>query len=126
MRNVSPSRHSIALVNQTIRDAIAALGVTQFAVAGGETDVCVLQSVLGVLGMGYDVFLLEDTLFSEEPNTGPALRRMELAGAVPSTVKTLHYELRRSVAAPKTPELLAGVGSGIVMRDPEDLPDVPA
>ena len=52
-----------------IRDAIAALGVTQFAVAGGETDVCVLQSVLGVLGMGYEVFLLEDALFSEEPNT---------------------------------------------------------
>jgi hypothetical protein len=37
----------------------------------------------------------------------------------------LHYELRRSVAAPKTPELLAGVGSEIVMRDPEELPDVP-
>jgi nicotinamidase-related amidase len=108
-----------------IREAIGSLGVTQFAVAGGETDVCVLQSVLGVLGMGYEVFLLEDALFSEEPNGGPALRRMELAGAVPSTVKTLHYELRRSVAAPKTPELLAGVGSRIVMRDPEELPDVP-
>ncbi len=107
-----------------IREAIAALGVTQFAVAGGETDVCVLQSVLGVLGMGYDVFLLEDALFSEEPNVGPALRRMEQAGAVPSTVKTLHYELRRSVAAPKTPELLAAAGSELVMRDPEDLPDL--
>ena len=107
-----------------IREAIASLGVTQFAVAGGETDVCVLQSVLGVLGMGYDVFLLEDALFSEEPNTGPALRRMELAGAVPSTVKTLHYELRRSVAAAKTTELLANNGSENVMRDPEDLPDL--
>jgi len=107
-----------------IREALGSLGVTQFAVAGGETDVCVLQSVLGVLGMGYDVFLLEDALFSEEPNTGPALRRMELAGAVPTTVKTLHYELRRSVAAPKTAELLANAGSRLVMRDPEDLPDV--
>jgi nicotinamidase-related amidase len=106
-----------------IREAIGALGLRQLAVAGGETDVCVLQSVLGVLGMGYEVFLLEDALFSEEPNTGPALRRMEQAGAIPATVKTLHYELRRSVAAPKTPELLAAVGSEIVMRDPEDLPD---
>ncbi len=106
-----------------IREAIASLGVTQFAVAGGETDVCVLQSVLGVLGMGYDVFLLEDALFSEESNTGPALRRMEQAGAIPSTVKTLHYELRRSVCTPRTGELLAAVKSGLVMRDPEDLPD---
>ena len=107
-----------------IREAIASLGVTQFAVAGGETDVCVLQSVLGVLEMGYEVFLLEDALFSEEPNTSPVLRRMELAGAVPSTVKTLHYELRRSVAAAKTTELLANNGSENVMRDPEDLPDL--
>ncbi len=107
------------------REAITSLGVTQFAVAGGETDVCVLQSVLGVLGMGYEVFLLEDALFSEEPNSSPALRRMELAGAIPSTVKTLHYELRRSVAAPNTSELLASMGSGLAMRDPEDLPDLP-
>ena len=111
---------------QEIREAIAAVGVTQFAVAGGETDVCVLQSVLGVLDMGYEVFLLEDALFSEEPNTGPALRRMELAGAIPSTVKTLHYEFRQSVAAPKTKDLLAVAGSETMMRDPEDLPDGPA
>lgn len=108
-----------------IREAISALGVTQFAVAGGETDVCVLQSVLGVLGMGFDVFLLEDALFSEEPNTGPALRRMEQAGAVPSTVKTLHYELRRSVSAPRTADLIAQAGVTLPMRDPEDLPDLP-
>lgn len=105
-----------------IRDAIAALGITQFAVAGGETDVCVLQSVLGVLGMGFDVFLLEDTLFSEEPNTGPALRRMEQAGAIPSTVKTLEYELRRSVAAPRTSVLLEQAGIDLPFLDPEDLP----
>ncbi|MCA9858413.1 MAG: isochorismatase family protein [Thermomicrobiales bacterium] len=106
-----------------IRAAIAGMGVRQFAVAGGETDVCVLQSVLGVLEMGYDVFLLEDALFSEEPNTAPALRRMEHAGAIPSTVKTLHYELRRSVGAPKVPELLDRAGTALPMRDPEDLPN---
>lgn len=105
-----------------IRQAISTLGVTQFAVAGGETDVCVLQSVLGVLALGFDVFLLEDALFSEEPNTVPALRRMEQAGAVPSTVKTLHYELRRSVAAPKMGKLLSTAGVELPMRDPEDLP----
>lgn len=107
-----------------IRAAISALGVTQFAVAGGETDVCVLQSVLGVLGMGYDVFLLEDALFSEEPNTGPALRRMEQAGVVPSTVKTFEYELRRSVAASRTDLLLKDIGIELPFIDPEDLPEL--
>ena len=85
-----------------IVDALAALGKRQVAVAGGETDVCVLQSVLGLLGAGYEVFLLEDALFSSEPNVGPALRRMEQAGAIPSTVKTLNYELRLSVARTAT------------------------
>ena len=107
-----------------IRDAIASLGVTQFAVAGGEADVCVLQSVLGVLNLGFDVFLLEDALFSEEPNTGPALRRMEQAGAIPSTVKTLEYELRRSVAAPRTKALLEQASIDLPFPDPEDLPDL--
>jgi nicotinamidase-related amidase len=85
-----------------IVDDLAALGKRQFAVAGGETDVCVLQSVLGLLGASYEVFLLEDALFSSEPNVGPAIRRMEQAGAIPSTVKTLNYELRRSVARTPT------------------------
>lgn len=107
-----------------IRAAIGALGVRQFAVAGGETDVCVLQSVLGVLGMGYEVFLLEDALFSEEPNVGAALRRMEGAGAVPSTVKTLHYELRRSVAEPNAAAILRERGWPVELGDPEDLPDL--
>jgi nicotinamidase-related amidase len=125
-------KHAQRLTKQTfdctgepeIREAISALGVTQFTVAGGETDVCVLQSVLGVLGMGFEVFLLEDALFSEEPNIGPALRRMEQAGALPSTVKTLHYELRRSTAGPRTADLLAQANVSLSMRDPEDLPDL--
>jgi len=60
-----------------IREALARLGRRQFAVAGGETDVCVLQSVLGLIGEGYQVFLLEDCLFSSEPQVGPASRRWD-------------------------------------------------
>jgi hypothetical protein len=50
---------------------------------------------------------------------------MEQAGAVPSTVKTLEYELRRSVAAPKTSVLLKDAEVDLPMVDPEDLPDLP-
>ena len=83
-----------------IRSAIAALDRPQIAVAGAETDVCVLQSVLALLELGYHVFLLEDCLFTSEPNDGPAIARMRQAGAIPTTYKALYYELRQSVASP--------------------------
>ncbi|HYO30197.1 MAG TPA: isochorismatase family protein [Thermomicrobiales bacterium] len=106
-----------------IRDAIAALPQSRIAVAGGETDVCVLQSVLGLLALGKRVVLLEDVLFSEEPHVGPAIRRMEAAGAVPSTVKTLAYELRRSVAEPSLAARLRERAFPIELPKPEDLPE---
>ena len=76
-----------------IQAAIKDSGRQQWAVTGGETDVCVLQSALGLLESGHDVFLLEDCLFSSEPHINPAIRRMQQAGAIPCTFKTLFYEL---------------------------------
>lgn len=102
--------------------AIAAWKRPQLAVAGGETDVCVLQSVLGLIARGYEVFLLEDALFSEEAHVGPAIRRMEHAGAVPTTVKTLFYELRGSVGVPAATERIGERCPGRSMIEPEDLP----
>jgi nicotinamidase-related amidase len=107
----------------SIAGAIEGLGRSQIAVAGGETDVCVLQSVLGLIEAGKQVFLLEDALFSSEPQVGPALRRMEGAGAVPSTVKTLNYELRRSVAAPRTEREITERNPGLVLPEPEQFPE---
>lgn len=102
--------------------ATASLGRRQLAVAGGETDVCVLQSVLGLLREGYEVFLLEDSLFSSESHTGPALRRMERAGAIPSTVKTLNYELRLSTAAFRAEARFPELAPGLTLPEPEQLP----
>ena len=86
-----------------IRAAIEALGVEQIVLAGAETDVCVLQSALGLLEMGYEVFLVVDAIFSNEANVEPALARMRQAGAVPLTYKTLFYEIDRSVAPDSMP-----------------------
>lgn len=102
--------------------AIDLLGKQQLAVAGGETDVCVLQSVLGLIASGKQVFLLEDALFSSEAHVGPALRRMEQAGAVPSTVKTLNYELRRSVAEPRAESVFPERFPGLRLVEPERFP----
>jgi nicotinamidase-related amidase len=106
----------------SIVEAIGRWGREQIAVAGGETDVCVLQSTLGLIEAGKQVFLLEDALFSSEPHTGPALRRMEAAGAIPSTVKTLNYELRRSVAAPRAERVFPERAPELTLPEPEHFP----
>jgi nicotinamidase-related amidase len=111
-----------------IREALERLPVAQIAVAGAETDVCVLQSVLGLLRMARQVFLLEDCLFTTEPNPGPALRRMIGAGALPTTFKALAYELTASVD--HTPWLETWIDRdrpdakplSPLFRDPESLP----
>lgn len=82
-----------------IAAALRALGKRQIAVVGCETDVCVLQTVLGLLDMGFEVFLLEDAVFSHENGTMPALRRMEAAGAVPTTMKSFYFEMEGRVGA---------------------------
>lgn len=55
-----------------IRAHIERLGKKQAILAGCETDVCVLQSCLGLLDLGYDVFLVEELLFL--PRATPRLR----------------------------------------------------
>ena len=80
-----------------VSQAIRRMSVNQLALAGGETDVCIMQTALGLLGMGFEVFLLEDSIFSSEPHPRPALDRMYRAGVVPCTFKILFYELLRTV-----------------------------
>jgi nicotinamidase-related amidase len=90
-----------ATLEPIIVQAIKRCHVTQWAVAGAETEVCVLQSVLGLLRMGYQVFLLEDCLFTSELHPGSSLKRMYQAGAIPITLKAMFYELM--VSTERTP-----------------------
>ena len=87
--------------------------------AGCETDVCVLQSCLGLLGLGYDVFVVEDLLFSSSQNVGSAIARMKDEGAIFLTYKSLYYELVEAVEG--------GGHSGKTLKTfgpfPDDLPD---
>jgi nicotinamidase-related amidase len=105
--------------------ALSEIRRTHLLVAGAETDVCVLQSVLSLLERGHEVFLLEDCVASSEPHTRPALARMYAAGAVPCTLKTAYYELMKSVTVCRDPAS-AGGGWEALMRefdDPESLPE---
>ena len=67
---------------KTVRRHLARLNKKQVIVAGCETDVCVLQSCLGLLSLGYEVYLVEEALFSSSRNVAAAIARMEAEGAL--------------------------------------------
>jgi nicotinamidase-related amidase len=104
---------------EKISDHLGRLKKTQVIVAGCETDVCVLQSCLGLLGLGYEVYVVEDLLFSSARNVASAIARMQAEGAVFLTYKSLYYELVEAVEGGRYGEkILATFGPF-----PDDLPD---
>ena len=104
---------------KTIAAHLAKLKKRQMILAGCETDVCVLQSCLGLLDLGYDVFVVEDLLFSSADNVDAAIARMKAEGAVFLTYKTLFYELVEAVEGGRhAADMQAKFG-----RFPEGLPE---
>jgi isochorismate hydrolase len=102
-----------------IADHLARLGRKQALIAGCETDVCVLQSCLGLLDLGHEVFVVEDLLFSSARNVESAIARMRAEGAVLLSYKTLFYELIEAVeGGPHAEKLTETYGPF-----PDDLPD---
>lgn len=89
--------------DKTIKKHLARLRRKQIILAGCETDVCVLQSCLGLLSLGYEVYVIEELLFSSSRNVATALSRMQGEGAVFLSYKTLYYELTESVGADSLP-----------------------
>lgn len=73
----------------------------QVIVCGMETHVCVLQTVLGLLGLGKQVFVVEDACDSRTvANKAAALARMRAAGAQIVTREMVVFELMGSAAHP--------------------------
>jgi nicotinamidase-related amidase len=102
-----------------IADYFARLKKKQVIVAGCETDVCILQSCLGLLDLGYEVYVVEDLLFSSSPNVHAAIARMRAEGAVLLSYKGLYYELMDAVEGGRHRDrALKTLGPF-----PEDLPD---
>jgi isochorismate hydrolase len=102
-----------------IRDHLSGLKRRQALVAGCETDVCVLQSCLGLLDLGHEVFVVEDLLFSSSRNVDAAIARMKAEGAVFLSYKTLFYELVAAVEGGRHAEKMVATYGPF----PEDLPD---
>ena len=102
-----------------IRAHLKRLKKTQIIVAGCETDVCVLQSCLGLLELGFEVFAVEELLFSSARNVDAALVRLRSEGVTILSYKTLYFELIEAVAGgPHAEKMLASFG-----EFPDDLPE---
>jgi nicotinamidase-related amidase len=102
-----------------IMDYLGRLKKKQVIVAGCETDVCVLQSCLGLLSLGYEVYVVEELLFSSSRNVDTATARMKAEGAIFLTYKSLYYELIEAVEGGRhTEKILETFGPF-----PDDLPD---
>jgi hypothetical protein len=102
-----------------IADHIARLNKKQVIVAGCETDVCVLQSCLGLLGLCYDVYVMEELVFSSSRDVDAAITRMKAEGAVFLTYKSLYYELIEAVEGGRHRENVVATFGPF----PDDLPD---
>jgi nicotinamidase-related amidase len=75
-------------------DRIRHLGVDTVIVCGIETHVCVNQTVHALLEGGLKVHVVVDAVGSRKRlDHETALRKIELAGAIPSTVEMCLFEL---------------------------------
>jgi nicotinamidase-related amidase len=102
-----------------IRDWLGRLKKGQVIIAGCETDVCVLQSCLGFLSLGYEVFMMGELLFSSSHNVDLSIDRMRAEGAIFLSYKSLFYELVGAVEGCRHAEKMVEAFGPF----PDDLPD---
>ncbi|MDD3463813.1 MAG: hydrolase [Sulfurospirillaceae bacterium] len=87
--------------NPDVLEKLKSLSAKTVIVAGAETHVCVLQSVLDLVENGYIPVVVADAMGSRNPKDHEiALRRMESCGAVVTTTESLLFELLRTSKNP--------------------------
>ncbi len=73
--------HFSCMESDHIRRELASLGRRQIIMAGTEAHVCVLQSALGLIQEGYEVYVVADAVSSRRPQDADlALERMRMEG----------------------------------------------
>src|SRR5690625_1591198 len=79
---------------------------TQLIMAGCETHICVLQSALGFIELGYDVFIVADACGSrKEENHSAALFRLQNEKCKIVTTEMVLFEWLCDAAHPKFKEI---------------------
>lgn len=88
-------------------ERIADAGRRQLLVVGIETHVCVMQTVLAGLDLGYEVYVVRDAVGSRnvlDRDTG--LERMRQAGATLVTAEMAMFEILRAAGTPEFKKVL--------------------
>lgn len=76
---------------------LATSGKENVIIAGIESHVCVLQTVVDLISQGYQAIVAEDCISSRNPNDKLiAVERMKKEGAVITTYESILFELLRS------------------------------
>lgn len=90
------------LANDAFKAALEATGRRQLLLIGMETHVCVNQTALEALELGYEVYIVRDAIVSgEKAEYKAGLARMKQAGAVPVTTDMAIFELLRKAGTPE-------------------------
>jgi len=81
--------------------ALEATGRSQLLLTGIETHVCIMQTALGGLDEGYDIYVARDAVASREKAQHKAgLARMRAAGVNEVTVEMAMFEALREAGTP--------------------------
>ena len=92
---------------QGVIETLKKNGAKKVIVVGIEAHVCVLQTVLDLLSMGYEVYVPNDGISSRRKNDWMvAVKRMTEEGAVITTVETAIFELLKEAGTPEFKEVL--------------------
>ncbi len=82
--------------NGLIKDELSLLNKKWIIVAGIEAHVCVLQTVIDLIDIGYAPILIEDCVSSRKENDKKiAVERMKSEGAIIATYESILFELCR-------------------------------
>jgi len=88
--------------NAVFSEALKSAGMKKIIVTGVETHICVQQTVLDLLDRGYPVYVIADCVGSRsEIDFSIALKRMENAGAIITTMESILFEMLVSADHPK-------------------------
>lgn len=80
--------------NRSFVEQLRDSGRTQVIVAGMETHVCVLQTVIELQAAGFHVHVVKDAVMSRSrDNWQTAVEAMVLAGAVPTSTESVLFQL---------------------------------
>ncbi len=100
--------HFSCLSDSEIERRLRELGRKQAVVCGTEAHVCVLQSVLELIELGYQVFVVEDAVSSRTPESKRiAMTRMQAAGVQAVTTEMVVFEWLEKAGTPEFKELSA-------------------